>query len=126
MTVKTSVCWITTRSVERTHILKVVRMYIWWKEMKIFFLYNEKKKNFLLRINVHKNWLRDHSSRATCGIGILIRSILKFCFWISLHQGTLSILSSRIQDYMLSFMNEVDSCLLLLLCVLYEMQNQIF
>ena len=27
---------------------------------------------------------------------------------------------------MLSLMNEVDPCLLLLLCVLYEMQNQIF
>ena len=38
----------------------------------------------------------------------------------------LSILCSRIQDYMLSLMNEVDLWLLLLLCVLYEMQNQIF
>ena len=27
---------------------------------------------------------------------------------------------------MLSFMNEIDSCLLLPLCVLYEIQNQIF
>ena len=27
---------------------------------------------------------------------------------------------------MLFFMNEVDPCLLLLLCVLYVMQNQIF
>ena len=38
----------------------------------------------------------------------------------------LSILCSRIQDYMLSLMNELDPCLLLPLCVLYEMQNQIF
>ena len=27
---------------------------------------------------------------------------------------------------MLSIMNEIDPCLLLLLCVLYEIQNQIF
>ena len=101
-------------------------MYVWWKEKKTVFLYNEKKKNFLLRINVHKDWLRDHSSWVPCGIGMLIRGILKSWFLISLHQGTLSILCSRIQAYMLSLMNEVDSCLLLPLCVLYEMQNQIF
>ena len=57
---------------------------------------------------------------------MLIKGILKSWFWISLHQGTLSILCSRIQGYMLSLMNEVDPCLLLLLYVLYEMQNQIF
>ena len=79
-----------------------------------------------LRINVHKDWLRDHSSRAPYGIRMMIRGILKSWFLISLHQGTLSILCSRIQAYMLSLMNEVDSCLLLPLCVLYEMQNQIF
>ena len=39
-----------------------------------------------------------------------IEDILKFCFLISLHQGMLSFLCSRIQCYMLSFMNEVDSC----------------
>ena len=55
-----------------------------------------------------------------------IKGILKSWFWISLHQGMLSIICSRIQGYMLSLMNEVDPCLLLLLCVLYEMQNQIF
>ena len=38
----------------------------------------------------------------------------------------LSILCSRIQGYMSSLMNEVDPCLLLPPCVLYEMQNQIF
>ena len=38
----------------------------------------------------------------------------------------LSIFCSRIQGYMLSLMNEVDLCLLLSLCVLYEIQNQIF
>ena len=38
-----------------------------------------------------------------------IEGILKFCFWISLHQGMLSLLCSRIQGYMLSLMNEVDS-----------------
>ena len=38
----------------------------------------------------------------------------------------LFIICSKIQGYMLSFMNEVDSCLLLPLCVSYEIQNQIF
>ena len=55
-----------------------------------------------------------------------IRGILKSWFWISLHQGTLFIFCSRIQGYMLSLMNEVDPCLFLSLCILYEMQNQIF
>ena len=55
-----------------------------------------------------------------------IKDILKSWFWILLHQGTLSILCSKIQGYMLSLMNEVYPCLLLSLCVLYEMQNQIF
>ena len=57
---------------------------------------------------------------------MMIKGILKSWFWISPHQGMLSILCSRIQDYMLSLMNEVDLCLLLLLCVLHDMQNQIF
>ena len=106
-------------------------MYIWWKEKITVFLYNKKKNNnifwirtFLLRINIHKDWLSSHSSWAPCGIGMLIRGILKSWFWISLHQSTLSILCSRIQGYILSLMNEVDPCLLFSLCVLYEMQNQ--
>ena len=65
---------------------------------------------FQKKINVLKNWLRDHSSWATCGIGMKIEGILKFCFWILLPQGTFSLLCSRIQDYMLSLMNEVDPC----------------
>ena len=101
-------------------------MYVWWKEKKIVFLYKEKKKDFSLRIYVQKDWLRDHSSQAPCGIEMKIKGILKSWLWISLHQGTLSILCSRIQCYTLSLMNEVDPCLLLPLCVLYEMQNQIF
>ena len=101
-------------------------MYVWWKEKKTVFLYKEKKKNFLLRINVQKDWMRDHTSWAPCGIEMKIKGILKWWFWISLHQGTLPILCSRIQGYMLSFMNEVDPCLLLPPCVLYEIQNQIF
>ena len=79
-----------------------------------------------MRINVQKDWLRDHTSWAPCGIEMKIKGILKYWFWISLHQGTLPILWSRIQGYMLSLMNEVDPWLLLLLCVLYEIQNQIF
>ena len=39
-----------------------------------------------------------------------MEGILKSCFWISLHQGMFSLLCSRIQDYMLSLMNKVDSC----------------
>ena len=57
---------------------------------------------------------------------MLIRVILKSWFRISRHQGTLAILCSNIQGYMLFLMNEVDLCLLLPLCVLYEMQNQFF
>ena len=41
---------------------------------------------------------------------MLIKGILKSWFWISLHQGTLSIFCSRIQGYMLSLMNEVNPC----------------
>ena len=60
--------------------------------------------------HIHVNWLRDHTSWAPCGIGMLIRGILKSLFWILLHQGTLAILCSRIQGYMLSLMNEVNLC----------------
>ena len=55
---------------------------------------------------------------------MMIKGILKSWCWISQYQGTFSILCSRIQGYMLSLLNEVDSYLLLLLCVLYDMQNQ--
>ena len=37
-------------------------------------------------------------------------------FWISLHQGTLSVLCSRIQGHMLSLMNEVDPCIAFTTC----------
>ena len=100
--------------------------YVWWKEKKSVFLHMEKNKDFSLRIYVQKDWLRDHTSWASCRIEMKIKGILKFWFWISLYQGTLSILYSRIQGYMLSFMNEVNLYLLLPLCVLYEIQNQIF
>ena len=100
--------------------------YVWWKEKKSVFLHMEKKKYFSLRIYVQEDWLRDHTSWAACGIEMKIKGILKFWLWISLHQGTLSIMYSRIQGYMLSFMNKVDPCLLLPLYVLYETQNQIF
>ena len=106
--------------------MNVVWMYVWWKEKKTVFLQKEKKNDFFLRIYVQKDWLRDHTSWALCGIEMKIKGILKSWFWISLHQGTLSILYSRIQGYMLFFMNEVDPCLLLPLCILYKIQNQIF
>ena len=98
-------------------------MYVWWKVKKIV-ISLQWEEELSLRINVHKDWLRDHSSRAPCEIEMLIRGILKSWFWISLHQGTLSILCFRIQGYMLSLMNKIDSYLLLPLCV--EMQNHIF
>ena len=76
--------------------------------------------------SVQKDWLKDHTSGAPCGIEMKIKGILESWFWISLHQGTLSILYSRNRGYMLSLMIEVDPWLLLSLCVLYEIQNQIF
>ena len=81
------------------------------------FSLQREEEELSLGINVHKDWLRDQSSRAPRGIGMLIKGILKSCFWISLHQGMLSILCSRIHGYMLSLINEVDPCLLLLLTV---------
>ena len=58
-------------------------------------LYNEKKKNFSLRINVQKDWLRNNTSWAPCGIEMKIKGILKSWFWISLHQG---MQNSRLHD----------------------------
>ena len=54
--------------------------------------------------------MRDHLSWELCGIGMKIEGIPKSCFWILLHQDTLSVFCSRIQGYMLSLMNEVDPC----------------
>ena len=54
--------------------------------------------------------MRDNSSWAPCEIGMKVEGILKSCFLILLHQGTLSLLYSRIQGYMLSLMNEIDPC----------------
>ena len=102
-------------------------MYVWWgKKKKTVFSLQEEEEEFFFKNQRTKDWLRDHISWTPCGIEMKIKDILKSWFWISQHQGTLSILCSRIQDYMLSLMNEVDPWLLLLLCVLYEMQNQIF
>ena len=94
--------------------------------MKQFFSTRRRRRIFSLRINVHKDWLRDHTFWASCGIEMKIKGILKSWFWSFLHQGTLFILCSKIQGYLLSLMNEVDPWLLLSLYILYEMQNQIF
>ena len=59
-------------------------------------------------------------------LGCWLEVFSSLVFWISLHQGTLFILCSKIQGYLLSLMNEVDPWLLLPLCILYDMQNQIF
>ena len=76
-----------------------------------FSLWNLGNTLFQRKINVYKNWLRDHTSQA----GTMWnwdedwRSFF-FFFWISLHQGTHFLLCSRIQGYMLSLMNKVDPC----------------
>ena len=54
--------------------------YVWWKEKKSVFLYKEKKKVFSLRINVQKDWLRDHTFWAPCGTKMKIKSVPKY-FW---------------------------------------------
>ena len=101
-------------------------MYVWWKEKKTVFLYNEKKKNFLWELMYKMtDWettLLGHYMELGCWLEVFLILV----FWILLHQGTHSILCSRIQGYILSFMNEVDPCLMLPLYVLYGMQNQIF
>ena len=66
---------------------------------------------FQRKINVHKNWLKNHSFWEPCGIGMKIKSILKCWFWIPLHKGTFSLLCSKIQGYMLSLMNEINPCI---------------
>ena len=96
------------------------------KREEISFSLQGEEEGFFFESLCTKDWLRDHTSWAPCGIEMKIKGILKSWFWFSQHQGMLSILCSTIQGYMLSFMNEVDLCLLLPLCVLYEIQNQIF
>ena len=96
------------------------------KRKEISFSPQGEEEGFFFENLCTKDWLRDHTSWAPCRIEMKIKGILKFWFWFSRHQGTLSTLCSRIQSYMLSFMNEVDLWLLLPLCVLYEIQNQIF
>ena len=91
-------------------------MYVWWKKKK------KKKKNGFSLKGEEGFFFENQCTKRL--IERLHFSSLDF--WISLHQGTLSILCSRIQGYMLSFMNKIDSCLLLPLCILYEIQNQIF
>ena len=48
--------------------------------------------------------------QASREIGMKIKGILKSCFWILLHQGTLSLICFRIQGYMLYLTNEVEPC----------------
>ena len=91
-----------------------------------FFFSPQGEEGFFFESLCTRDWLRDHTSWVPCVIEMKIKGILKSCFWNSLHQGTLSILYSRIHSYMLSYMIKVDPWLLLPLCVLYEIQNQIF
>ena len=86
-------------------------MHVWWKRKENSFSLQGEEEGLSLRINVQKNWLRDHTSWALCGIGMKIKGILKSCFWISLHQGTPSCsLFLKLRNSMLSHMNEVDPC----------------
>ena len=75
---------------------------------------------FQRKINVCKNWLRDHSSWIPCEIGMKIECILKSCFLISLHQRTLSVLCSRIQGYILSLINEIDHYIASTACFVWD------
>ena len=87
-------------------------MYIWWKEKKIVFLYKEKKKDFSLRIYVQKDWLRDHTSCALCGIEIMIKGILN-CFGFEFHNIKVRflffILEFKVTCY-LSWMKFIHDC----------------
>ena len=96
------------------------------KRKEISFSPQGEKEGFFFESLCTKDWLSDHISWAPCRIEMKIKGILKSWFWNSLHQGTLSILYYRIHSYMLSYMIKVDPWLLLPLCVLYEIQNQIF
>ena len=68
--------------------------------------------------------MRDYTSWAPCGIVIKIEGFLKilfaYYFLFSLHQGTLSILCSRIQSCMLSLMNEVNPCVASVACFVWD------
>ena len=97
-------------------IKKIMKMVCMWVLTTLLFSLEHK----------HVNWLRYYTSIALCGFKMNINGILKSLFWISLHQGMLSILCSRIQGCMLFLINEVDLWSLHPLCVLYEMQNKIF
>ena len=76
-------------------------MYVWLKEEKtvfpcnIFWIHFSKRK-----INVLKNWLRDHSSWALYGIVIKIEGLLNSCLLNFTASSTLSLICSRIQGYM--------------------------
>ena len=63
------------------------------KKKKQFYLQDLLNTFFFWKINILKNWLRDHSSWALCGIWMKIEGFLKSCFLILLYQGTLSFLS---------------------------------
>ena len=100
-------------------------MYVWWKEKKTVFLYNEKKKNFLWESTYIKtDWetilLRHHVELRW---RLKIFSSLGFEFYFIKVRFLFFVLKFKVICYL---MNEVYPCLLLSLCVLYEMQNQIF
>ena len=84
-------------------------MYVWLKEENIVFLYGileihfSKGKSTYIRTDWEITHLRHHME-----LGWRLKVFLSFCFWISLHQGTLSLPSSKIHGYMLSLMNEID------------------
>ena len=74
-------------------------------------MYDEKKRKQFFSIMRRTFFENQRTKRlierphflGTMWIEMKIKGILMSWFWISLHQGTLSILYSRIQGYMLSF-----------------------
>ena len=82
------------------------------KRKELVFLHKEKKKDFSLRINVQKDWLRDHISWAPCGIEIKMKCILK-CLGFEFHcikvRFLFFILEFKVTCY-LSWMKLIHDC----------------
>ena len=73
------------------------------KRKEISFSPQGEEEGFFFENLCTKDWLRDHTSWAPCGIEMKIKGILKSRFWNALHQGTHPFLYSRIHGYMFIF-----------------------
>ena len=94
------------------------------KEKKTVFLYDKKKKNFIWKSTYKKtDWettFLGHHVELECWLEVF--SSLGFEFHCIEVRFLFFVLEFKVTCYL---MNEVDLCLLLSLCVLHEMQNQI-